>query len=150
MIGMAAGIKKVTACMPAVCKSNLGLLQLWLDNVGRRQKTTMCHHTLGNWHSAYLYGRPDLFFALSTTLQAFPSWTSERVKMEIMATCLTLTIRSPTLGPVHPNNLIQCLQICNHPILLNSTLANFDTYFKVSQKYCILSFTVLAQLYFSF
>ena len=32
----------------------------------------------------------------------------------------------PTLDPVHPNNLIECLQICNHAIPRSPLYSNFD------------------------
>ena len=32
----------------------------------------------------------------------------------------------PTLEPVHPNNLIECLQICNHAIPRSPLYSNFD------------------------
>ena len=41
-LALALGIKKVTACMAGVCKSNLGLLGLGLDNRGSGARRQLC------------------------------------------------------------------------------------------------------------
>ena len=104
----AAAIKKIIARVAAVCKSN---------QEQRRQRCVTSATAL-------------IICPQRSRLVCTKCDTSSPLQGELKHTWPVVSLANPqvppTLEPVHPNNLIECLQICNHAIPRSPLYSNFD------------------------
>ena len=104
----AAAIKRIIARVAAVCKSN---------QEQRRQRCVTSATAL-------------IICPQRSRLVCTKCDTWSPLRGELKHTWPVVSLANPqvppTLEPVHPNNLIECLQICNHAIPRSPLYSNFD------------------------
>ena len=114
----AAAIKKIIARVAAVCKSNHGC---W----DKSTRATPPEDKVVSQTATAPIICPQRSRLVCTKCDTWSPLQGE-LKHTWPVVSLANPQVPPTLEPVHPNNLIECLQICNHAIPRSPLYSNFD------------------------